>query len=189
MSLDTWDPEAGVDVEVDTLLDRWRAAVDHGATGLTVSGGEPLAQPGPLRAFLEAARGIHGDIACDILLYTGFEPAELDDVQRQAADRADVLITGRYDAGRPTRLIWRGSANQRMTPQTELGRRRYAAHLAEEPANPSLQVRVDDTGAWIVGVPRQGTLSRLNRELRASNLVVDRMSWRPGSTSSEPGAD
>jgi anaerobic ribonucleoside-triphosphate reductase activating protein len=76
-----------------------------------------------------------------------------------------------------------------MTPQTELGRRRYAAHLEEEPAHPPLQVRVDDTGAWLVGVPRQGTLSRLNREFRARNLIVDRVSWRPGSTSGEPGAD
>jgi anaerobic ribonucleoside-triphosphate reductase activating protein len=181
MSLDTWDPAAGTDVDVDALLDRWRDAVAAGATGLTVSGGEPLAQPGPLRTFLDGVRGIQGDVECDILLYTGFEPDELSGEQRQAAARADVLVTGRYEAGRPTRLIWRGSANQRMTPQTELGRQRYATHLAEEPANPPLQVRVDGTGAWIVGVPTEGTLSRLNREFRARNLLVDRVSWRPES--------
>lgn len=183
MSLDTWDSEAGVDVDVDALLDRWRDAVDRGATGLTVSGGEPLAQSDPLWTFLAAARRIRGDVECDILLYTGYEPVELDESQRRAADCADVLITGRYDAGQPTRLIWRGSANQRMIPQTELGRRRYAAHLDEEPLNPPLQVRVDDTGAWIVGVPRQGTLSRLDREFRARNLAVDQVSWRPPPTS------
>lgn len=187
MSLDTWDPDAGVDVDIDVLLDRWRDAVARGATGLTVSGGEPLAQPGPLWTFLTAARRLHGARECDILLYTGFEPTELDESQRRAADCADVLVTGRYDAGRPTRLIWRGSANQRMIPQTELGTRRYAAHLEEEPPNPPLQVRVDETGAWIVGVPRQGTLSRLNREFRARNLRVDRVSWRPASTSGPAG--
>ncbi|HEX4701639.1 MAG TPA: 4Fe-4S single cluster domain-containing protein [Pseudonocardiaceae bacterium] len=181
MALDTWSRDGGVDVPVGTLVDRWRDAVDRGATGLTISGGEPLAQPGPLLAFLDAARRIGADVGAehDILLFTGFQPAELDEEQRRTADRADVLIAGRFDAAAPTRLIWRGSANQAMILQTELGRRRYAAHVDAEPANPPLQVRVDGTGAWLVGVPRPGTLARLDREFRARNLAVDQVSWRP----------
>ena len=47
MAQDTWAPQAGVEVDVEALAERWREAITLGATGLTVSGGEPLAQPGP----------------------------------------------------------------------------------------------------------------------------------------------
>lgn len=181
MSLDTWDPGAGRPVALSALAADWREAIERGATGLTISGGEPLAQPGPLGAFLAEARRI-GEQApgeYDILMFTGYDLKELTEEQNQVAAYADVLVTGRYEAGQPTKLIWRGSANQQMILQTELGRARYTAHLHEEPANPPLQVRVDSAGGWIVGVPRQGTLSRLDREFRRRNLFVDRVSWRP----------
>jgi anaerobic ribonucleoside-triphosphate reductase activating protein len=183
MSLDTWDPDAGRMVDPGALADDWREAIGRGATGLTVSGGEPLAQPGPLGAFLEQAHRVGGQESgeYDILMFTGYDLEELTQEQKQVAAYADVLVTGRYEAGQPTKLIWRGSANQQMLLQSELGRERYTAHLAEEPANPPLQVRVDGGGGWIVGVPRQGTLSRLDREFRRRNLIVDRVSWRPSS--------
>lgn len=181
MSLDTWDADAGTDTPVLELAARWRAAIADGATGLTVSGGEPLAQAGPLAAFLAQARriGDEAEVDCDILLYTGFELAELDAEQRRAIGYADVLVTGRYDAAAPTDLIWRGSANQTMVLRTELGRRRYQRHLTHVPQSPPVQVRVDEEGVWLVGVPRHGALRRLDRQLRAGGLDVTRVSWRP----------
>lgn len=191
MARDTWDPGAGTEVDVEVLTERWRRAIGRGATGLTVSGGEPLEQPGPLRAFLEAADRVRRESTgeFDFLLFTGYELDELDEEQRRAADRADVLITGRYEAGQPTKLVWRGSANQRMIPQTDLGRRRYAEHEDDRPENPALQVRVDGTGVWIVGVPDHGVLPRLDRAFRAGGLVAERVSWRPsGDAGSGAGA-
>lgn len=180
MALDTWAPDGGVAVDVDELVERWRDAVVRGATGLTVSGGEPLAQPEALLAFLEAARlvpaGPGGEY--DFLVFTGYEPDELDREQRSAAACADVLVTGRYEAAQPTELIWRGSANQRMVPQSELGRRRYATIVEYRPADPAVQVRVDETGAWIVGVPRRGTLPGIDQALRDAGLAVESVSWR-----------
>ncbi len=183
MSLDTWDPAGGTSVPVTALLDLWRAAVGAGAEGTTVSGGEPLAQPGPLAELL---RGIHRERTAagpdaarhDILLYTGYEPAELTGPQRWAAALADAVITGRFEAARPTGLIWRGSANQRRTPQTELGRAAYGAYLDHTPEQPPLQVRVDASGVWLVGTPRRGTLGRLERDLRSAGLDVAAVSWR-----------
>ncbi|CAO0827169.1 hypothetical protein SMICM17S_10724 [Streptomyces microflavus] len=55
-------------------------------------------------------------------LYTGWEDAEVGASPRAQAvlGLADAVITGRYRAGEPTRLVWRGSANQNLIPQTPL---------------------------------------------------------------------
>jgi anaerobic ribonucleoside-triphosphate reductase activating protein len=180
MSLDTWDPAGGVELDEADLLRLWRDAVRDGAAGLTVSGGEPLAQAGPLGAFLRAAR------ACpvpgtepDILLYTGYELDELDRTQRAAVAAADAVITGRFDAARPTRLIWRGSANQRLHARTALGRRRYATHLGHEPARAPVQIGIDDERLWVIGVPAPGALPRMERALRAQGIRFQGVTWRP----------
>ncbi|GID32031.1 4Fe-4S single cluster domain-containing protein [Paractinoplanes brasiliensis] len=181
MSLDTWDPGGGLEVPVDRLAAQWRQALDQGADGLTISGGEPLAQPGPLAVFLEEVHRLRAGTTGepDILLFTGHTPEELDAHQQLAASYADVLVTGRYEAGRPTRLVWRGSANQQMVLRSELGRRRYAPYLDWEPEQPPLQVRADEHGVWIVGVPRLGTLSRLDGDLRRRGLPAEAVTWRP----------
>jgi anaerobic ribonucleoside-triphosphate reductase activating protein len=180
MSRDTWDPEGGAFEDVDALAERWRKAVACGAVGLTVSGGEPLSQARPLRAFLEAVRRVSAESGGehDILLYTGFEPDELDAAQRGTAALADALVTGRFVAGEPTALIWRGSANQQLRAQTELGRRRYLEFVHAQPAVNPLQLLVNEHGLRVIGVPQRGTLARLDRMLRARGLRVDQASWR-----------
>lgn len=183
MALDTWDAAAGTEVGVDALVHRWQEAVAAGATGLTVSGGEPLAQPLALAAFLdEVARlRVGSGLEHDILLYTGHELDELDDEQQRAITHADVLVTGRFRAGEPTDLLWRGSANQSMVLRTELGRRRYGALTDARPADPPMQVQVDSGGAWLVGVPRRGALQRLDASLRAAGLSTGPVTWRPAA--------
>ncbi len=187
MSLDTWDPRGGIDVPIAELVDQWRDALATGADGLTISGGEPLAQAAALDVLLTAVDDARRDVSArtggeyDVLLYTGFELDELDDTQRSAARRADALVTGRYRAGEPTELIWRGSANQRLRPQTDLGVRRYRPYLDHVPDEPPIQVRAEPDGFWIVGVPRRGTLTALERGLHREGLILDGVSWRPAS--------
>ncbi|NUT98732.1 MAG: radical SAM protein [Saccharothrix sp.] len=176
MSQDTWDRDGGAEVEVGDLVALWREAVARGAEGLTVSGGEPLQQPGALREFLAAVHAERDDQ--DILVYTGYDESEFDDDRRSAVEFADVLVTGRFEIGRPTGLIWRGSANQRMVVRTALGRRKYAEHVDHEPERAPIQVRADESGIWLIGTPRQGGLAGLERGLRASGLPVESASWR-----------
>jgi anaerobic ribonucleoside-triphosphate reductase activating protein len=179
ISRDTWDPAAGVSVGIDELLDDVHQAIGEGAHGITVSGGEPMQQARALAAFLRGVREI-GAASFDILLYTGYELSELDILQQETAALADVLITGRYAVTAPTRLIWRGSANQRMHLQTSLARSRYASYVDEEPDAPPIQVETDPEGnAWWVGVPNNpGTAKAIEDSLKALGYQVASVSWR-----------
>ncbi|MYV52904.1 4Fe-4S single cluster domain-containing protein [Streptomyces sp. SID3212] len=184
MSRHTWDPYGGQSVGVERLVRLWSRGLAEGYDGLTVSGGEPLEQPDALAALLEGAdrvRRAAGRTDADLLVYTGWEDAEIaaSDGATAALDRADAVITGRYRAGEPTRLVWRGSANQRLIPRTPLGRRRYGPHLRRESGRPELQVRVTDGAVHIVGVPRPGELSVLERDLAARGVTFQENTWRP----------
>ena len=47
------------------------------------------------------------------MLYSGYEPEELDSVQQECVDNSDIVILGRYkEELRNTKLRWRGSENQ-----------------------------------------------------------------------------
>ena len=127
----------------------------------------------------------------DILLYTGYEPAELDPAQRKAIEKADAVITGRFKIGEPTRLIWRGSANQRLTWLTDLGRRRYAPMVGHTPAKAPMQGLVKADGSfWLIGVPRVGELPQFEALLAERGLRPSSVSWRRDrARRSSPAAD
>ncbi|MBO3750626.1 radical SAM protein [Streptosporangiaceae bacterium NEAU-GS5] len=179
-SQDTWDPGGGGEVPVAELAEVWRAAVRAGADGLTVTGGEPLAQPAGLAAFLRRVRAIGADCGreTDVIVYSGYELDELDETQLGALEHADVAITGRYEIAQPTELIWRGSANQRMILRTPLARRRYERYVDHRPERSPMQVAADGDAVWLIGVPRTGDLARLERRLRDQGLHLQDVSWR-----------
>jgi anaerobic ribonucleoside-triphosphate reductase activating protein len=179
ISRDTWSPSGGGEMPVDELVDRWRRALEEGADGLTVSGGEPLEQPEALEELLRRAGQVRTELnaEADILAYTGYEPAEIS--AGAPIWLADATITGRYDVTRETGLIWRGSANQTLTPHTDLGRRRYARYLDHVPPRAPMQASADERGIWFIGVPRRGDMARLQRELTARGVSSGGVTWRP----------
>ncbi|GAA5047325.1 4Fe-4S cluster-binding domain-containing protein [Streptomyces similanensis] len=190
MSRHTWDPGAGTSTMVGDVLARWKEALAGGAEGLTVSGGEPLQQPAALAALLAGAarlrdgarrhEGSAGPRPVDLLVYTGYEPGELTAERRTALARADAVITGRFRVAEPTRLLWRGSANQRLIPLTPRGAARYAPYLARESGDRRLQAATGADGALrIYGVPLRGELAELERRLRAAGVGLTERSWRP----------
>ncbi|MCX4846845.1 4Fe-4S single cluster domain-containing protein [Streptomyces sp. NBC_00893] len=199
MSRHTWDAEAGESVDVETLLELWRSALGRGAAGMTVSGGEPLAQPAALAELLRGAARLRtawprpgtadDGLPADLLVYTGYEESELDTVRRAALASADAVVTGRFRVAEPTGLVWRGSANQRLTPRTGLGRVRYAPHLDREADGPAVQIVVESAreadgpagppAVRLLGVPRRGELLYFERWLRERGLRLRERSWRP----------
>ena len=90
--------------------------------GLSLSGGDPLHpnNVGPLIALVRRVRA-----ECpqkDIWLWTGFVLAEMTPEQRQLVALVDVFIDGKFeqDLASPN-LPWRGSSNQVMYQNSELG--------------------------------------------------------------------
>ncbi|UAX56545.1 4Fe-4S single cluster domain-containing protein [Streptomyces sp. A144] len=196
MSRHTWAARGGTSRHVDELLELWREALDGGAEGLTVSGGEPLQQPDALAELLAGAVGLRnartgrgpegGRAPADLLVYTGYEPAEWTERQERALAGADAVVTGRFRVAEPTRLVWRGSANQRIRPRTALGAVRYAPHLEREATGARLQAVVTPgagagrgMGLRLYGVPLRGELARAERALRGTGVSLRDASWRP----------
>jgi anaerobic ribonucleoside-triphosphate reductase activating protein len=108
-----WIPaHGGRDVPVADLAAR---IAEQAADGLTVSGGEPFAQAGPVALLIDLVRA-RRDLS--VLAYTGFTLEHLrrrgTGDQRRLLDRLDLLIDGPYLASRHADLRWRGSANQRI---------------------------------------------------------------------------
>lgn len=179
MSRDTWDPAGGTRRTPAALAEVWRLALAAGADGLTVSGGEPFDQPDDLVALLTLAAGLRQQRAADLLVYTGYEFTDAIARAPQVRDLADALITGPYDVTRPTRLIWRGSANQVLHPLSPLGERRYAPYAALAPDRAPLQVGADGDRIWLIGVPPPGALPAFERGLRRRGVTLGGTTWRP----------
>ena len=126
--------KGGTVVEVDELANELLAlpAID----GLTLSGGEPMAQPLALARLIDRLRASR-DLS--VLSYTGYTLDHLrragTAAQRSLLDRLDVLIDGLYVREWHTNLRWRGSDNQRIHYLT-------ARHR-------DLKGVEDERGAWI----------------------------------------
>ncbi|MEV8451286.1 4Fe-4S single cluster domain-containing protein [Streptomyces sp. NPDC052095] len=199
MSRHTWDPDGGRSTDVAELLEQWRSALARGAGGLTVSGGEPLAQPEALAELLRGAAalrsagtlpGATGDgLPADLLVYTGYEEGEWGAARSTALASADAVVTGRFRVAEPTGLVWRGSANQRLTPRTALGGIRYAPHLDRAADGPTVQVVVESgrtpgapdgpPAVRLHGIPRRGELTTMERWLKGRGIRLREPSWRP----------
>jgi len=106
----THPPTGGELVPVDDLFGRFAVLGDR-IEGVTVSGGEPLEQCGPLARFL---RMVKARTSLSVIVFTGLTWAEVKTLE-DAADllsHIDVLIAGRYEAARRLARDLRGSANQ-----------------------------------------------------------------------------
>jgi anaerobic ribonucleoside-triphosphate reductase activating protein len=179
VSRDTWPAQVAgrPAVPVADVL-AWCAAQD-GLDGVTISGGEPSEQPAALAALVQGLADLRRARGWDLLCYTGVEEDEFARRCPGPYRLLDGVITGPYRAARPTDLVWRGSANQRLVPLTDLGHRRYGPWLDTRTDRPALQLQVDETGVRMIGVPRRGDLRRLERRLADAGIRLEGASWRP----------
>ncbi|MBK8262212.1 MAG: radical SAM protein [Nannocystis sp.] len=118
-----FDPASGAPHRVDALADVILAAkARHDLEGVTVLGGEPLDQQGPLTHLLTLLSGQ----GLGVILFSGYTHAEAR--RRPGFDRlaavVDTLIDGRFDAARREPEAggrrWIGSTNQQkihLTPR------------------------------------------------------------------------
>jgi anaerobic ribonucleoside-triphosphate reductase activating protein len=103
------DYDGGEDRTVEDLL----AEITRNPliTGVTFSGGEPMAQA---EALIPAAKALK-ELGYNLWIYTGYLWEELDGAGKDLAELADVVVDGPYVASlRSLTLPWRGSTNQRI---------------------------------------------------------------------------
>lgn len=77
--------------------------------GFTITGGDPMEQASEIADLLEKVK----DISEDVMLYTGYEIAELtSDMHKKLLNKVAVLIDGRYEEDLNDNSFLRGSSNQ-----------------------------------------------------------------------------
>ncbi|MGC4116936.1 MAG: 4Fe-4S single cluster domain-containing protein [Myxococcales bacterium] len=107
--------EGGSEWAIEALADRILAT--PGIEGLTLLGGEPVAQAD---ALAQLCRRVRADAArrLSVVLFSGYTLAELRAMGPEVQDllaQTDLLVDGRFDRSQPeTRRRWVGSANQEL---------------------------------------------------------------------------
>lgn len=98
----------------------WQEFVENPLlAGITLSGGEPFAQPAPL-AWLAGKVKAMG-MGKTVMTYSGYTLEELqrlahkDAAVQELLELTDILVDGPFlEAQRDLELLWRGSGNQRL---------------------------------------------------------------------------
>jgi anaerobic ribonucleoside-triphosphate reductase activating protein len=161
------DPAAGARLPWSRVLARLLAL--PGLDGITLTGGEPFAQAGPLAELLEALAPARPD--WDVLAYSGYSLARLrrlgPDVERLLAG-CDVLVAGPYRADRPARHPLAGSGNQRVYRLSPRSQGPRWEDLPDQPAN----LGSGAAGDLLIGILNPARRARLHRDLglRAGRL-------------------
>jgi anaerobic ribonucleoside-triphosphate reductase activating protein len=145
-----------------------------GVDGLTLSGGEPMAQAAGLAETVRLAKAAAGDLT--VICYTGYRLAALTSQRppgRGVAEllaQVDVLIDAPYVARLDDGRGLRGSSNQRVHHLTG----RLRGHPFET-AERAVELRIGRSEALMVGLPPPGMLADLDdvtRRLADAGLVT-----------------
>jgi len=110
-------------------------AAENVIDGFTITGGDPMEQAAEIADLLEKLK----DISEDVMLYTGYELAELtSDTHKKLLDKIAVLIDGRYEENLNDNSFLRGSSNQTihiLKEQFNSKYRNYISHNHNEIQN------------------------------------------------------
>ncbi len=180
VSQDTWEPDPGRAMKIADLLAWCRLAAENEFDGVTLSGGEPFDQPQGLRELL---KGLHAwrkqsGMAFDILCYSGYPLATLQQRHAKLLTLLDAVIPEPYADGLPLGNVWRGSANQALVPLSEAGRARYAPYLDAAAAGKRIQMTVENKRIWLIGIPERDEMAQLEALCRSRGLTLEQVSWR-----------
>ncbi|MCL5290412.1 MAG: anaerobic ribonucleoside-triphosphate reductase activating protein [Firmicutes bacterium] len=112
---ETWDPAGGREITVEEILDGIRS--NPLLQGVTLTGGDPFLQAGPLGELALRAK----EMGKDVITYTGYTWEQVRDMAGEDERvkillyNSDILVDGPYiHDQRDLKLVFRGSANQRV---------------------------------------------------------------------------
>lgn len=177
ISRDTWDADGGQRVSIVDLADWCLGCISEGAEGITISGGEPFQQADALGMLLDRLREAGLPDGFDVLAYSGYTLKYLRRHHSALLKRIDAVVSEPYIADRGEGGWLRGSANQSITPLSDLGVELYGAGRANDKASPSIQLSVDRDTVWYIGIPRQGDMQRLEHFAREKGIKLEGATW------------
>lgn len=104
---ETWDYSYGKNVHPNKIFEQIQ---DSGLKNVTLSGGDPFAQPlSELLVLLKLLEGYN------IWCYTGYTWEEIKDSHKELLKYIDVLVDGRFNQElKSDDCLYRGSTNQRL---------------------------------------------------------------------------
>jgi anaerobic ribonucleoside-triphosphate reductase activating protein len=169
---DTWDTGAGHKLAFSEFIKTLESFRDEKIDGITISGGEPFAQPGALYDLCVFLRTITPG---DILVYSGYTYSRLSSKYRGILKVIDVLVSGPYIESKTDRLIWRGSDNQKITLLSEKAKKIYPASIDRtEWGARSMQFSIIGDSVYMVGIPARGDLDKLYRKMKEKGISCSR---------------
>jgi anaerobic ribonucleoside-triphosphate reductase activating protein len=136
-------------VNVEELADK---IISHNPDSLTISGGEPFLQIGPLLYFLKY---LHNEDPSNcpfpqgILIYSGFYEEELIKMPeyKQILDYVDVIVSGRFDYTKRIYNSLLSSSNQKFI----WGKRNLIKE--EDLQNQNYEIIIEEEGLKLTGFP------------------------------------
>jgi len=158
MNKELWDWEGGRE---EYIVDIAEQLLSNDPEGITISGGEPLSQPGSLDGLLKALRKAKPNLS--IILFTGYEGSYLEYCKENFSifDNIDVAITGPFKEDKAEGVIdLRGSSNQHIWFLSE-------RHSIEDLMRQTdVEVLIDETTS-ITGFPTPNAARAIQENLGA----------------------
>lgn len=163
---ESWEASTEHCVDLISFFEMIRPWLDD-CDGVTLSGGEPFAQPAALETLIDAIRG---RCAGDIIVYSGYSAAYLRRTFPTVFSKADALITGPFKKDLPDERPFVGSSNQELILHTPLARERYENLDRYER---QLNFAAIDGEILFAGVPRRRELAQLISGLRDHGVYAE----------------
>ncbi len=141
-----WQRQEKYKISIESLLNLIHKISDENPVdGFTITGGDPMEQSEDLSLLLKSLKLISDDI----LVYTGFEIAELTEKQ---LENISVLIDGMYVEELNDNSLLRGSSNQRIHILEKEHKNKYEIYLKNQ--TNKIQNFTTNDGIVSVGIHR-----------------------------------
>jgi len=141
--------------------------------GITISGGEPFAQPEALEEIVSFCGKITRG---DILVYSGYSYAKLKRDFAGILKKIDVIISEPYIEAEKDELIWRGSDNQKIWLTSDKARANYPENINEMKYTArNIQIANDGGRIFIIGIPARNDLGKISGLLQKRGMNIERL--------------
>lgn len=141
-----------------------RIAESNRIDGFTITGGDPMYQPEALQRLISLLR----TVSTDILVYTGYQKAELPDAWLEGIT---VLIDGEYLLQKNRNCFLRGSENQQIYIFDPDKKSMYEDYIAN--GTNHIQNFMTGDGVVSVGIHKPGFMDELDSMLQGKGVRGD----------------